>query len=163
MAHDGQLPSFSDKEPAIDARELITRLSIIRVYGTASMGNESWALAASDLDAILFDKIGAEALRMEQPKVSYEDKRQLLLDFSQSILGRGDESIIGAGDNLGRLGSLQVIAQRLATDLAENLQVGFLGETIKDSSDLAYFAQALRNPRFETFLYSRVEKAHQAA
>jgi len=103
---------------------------------------------AGDFDKKLFDKIGDAALRLEQPKARYEDKRQLLLDFSQSILGRRDESIPGTGGDLGRLGSLQIIRQRLAADLAENLQVGFLGETLKDSDDLAYFAQALRNPRF---------------
>jgi hypothetical protein len=122
--------------------------------GRASFTTES-------LDQALFDKIGEDALRLEQPRASYDDKRQLLLDFAQSIVG--DEKSAPAkppgnpdnqGDLLGRrggLGDIQIIRQYLAEDLATDLQVRFIGETIGSPEALAVKAQALRNPRFETF------------
>lgn len=107
-------------------------------------------VGVAQLDKKLFDRIGDDALRVEQPKARYEDKRQLLLDFSESIVGDPKESA-GARADIGTLGALQVIRQRLALDLAENLKVGFIGESVHSPDDLARLAQALRNPRFETF------------
>jgi hypothetical protein len=105
---------------------------------------------AEELDAELFGKIGEEALRLEQPRAKYEDKRQLLLDFSTSIVGdrQGDKPGPDAGRRVGRL---QVLQERFAADLAINLKVGFIGETIESTYDLVSKAQALRNPQFETF------------
>lgn len=98
----------------------------------------------------LIGKIGEEELRIEQPKAKYEDKRQLLFDFSASIVGDrpGNPARPDAGRRVGRL---QVLATRFAADLAVNLQVGFVGEIINSPEELVRKAQALRNPQFETF------------
>jgi hypothetical protein len=111
----------------------------------------------TDLRDSLIDRIGEDALRLEQPKASYEDKRQLLLDFAQSILegdsgkASGEKELDQEGDLRGRIGNASIIRQRLARDLETDLQVRFIGETIGSPEELAVKAQALRNPRFETF------------
>ncbi|MEI7955996.1 MAG: JAB domain-containing protein, partial [Verrucomicrobiota bacterium] len=97
----------------------------------------------------LLDKIGENALRVEQPRARYEDKRQLLLDFSKSILGPAQKG--HAADSSTRLGALSVLAQKFAQKLATDLQVRFIGDTISDTAGLVMRAQALRNPLFETF------------
>jgi proteasome lid subunit RPN8/RPN11 len=94
--------------------------------------------------------MGEDALRLEQPRVSYDDKRQILLDFSQSILG-SDQAGNQPGSDSGRRSGLSVIRQRLADQLNADLKIDFIGEQVADIEALAVKAQALRNPRFETF------------
>ncbi len=104
---------------------------------------------AAGFQTILLDRIGEEALRVEQPGAKYEDKRQLLLDFSKSILGPAQKGL--ASDSTARLRALSVLAQKFAQKLATDLQVRFIGDTIGDTAGLVMRAQALRNPLFETF------------
>lgn len=116
-----------------------------------------WLLPRGALRDSIVDRIEEDALRLKQPKASYEDKRQLLLDFAQSILegdsgkASGKKELDQEGGLRGRIGNASIIRQRLARDLETDLQVRFIGETIGSPEELAVKAQALRNPRFETF------------
>jgi hypothetical protein len=116
----------------------------------------------AELSQSLIDKIGEDALRLEQPKISYEDKNQLLLDFSASVIANADgrAASTNAGDIqeegllLGRrsgLGEISILAQKHLEEIKENLKVDFIGATIDSAKALAIHAQSLRNPKYETF------------
>lgn len=128
------------------------------VLGGDGLNQGTFGFSIGSFHESLLDRIGEDELRLEQPKASYEDKRQLLLDFSKSIL-EGDAGEVAATseglaqerDLRGRIGNAAIIRQRLARDLETDLQVRFIGETIGSPEELAVKAQALRNPRFETF------------
>jgi len=135
-----------------------SKIKITEENGTPmEMGGEG-SFSIGSFHKSLLDTIGEEELRLEQPKTSYEDKRQLLLEFSKSIL-EGDarevaattEGLAQERDLRGRIGNAAIIRQRLASGLETDLQVRFIGETIGSPEELAVKAQALRNPRFETF------------
>jgi orotate phosphoribosyltransferase len=120
-------------------------------YGTGNgtdQGEASYSMTVAELDEKLFDKIGESALRVEQPRARYEDKRQLIFDFSQSIVGQPAVPVVGAAAGFREL---QIIGQKFAEKLAIDLQVRFIGETLSDTESLVRKAQALRNPLFETF------------
>jgi len=123
------------------------------VLGGNGLSQGSFAFSIGSFHESLLDRIGGDELRLEQPKVSYEDKRQLIFDFSASIIGQeeGGETQAPSRRDAGRLASVQVLRQRLAQGIAVNLEVRFLGETIQSQDDLATKAMALRNPMFETF------------
>ena len=110
----------------------------------------------------IVDRIEEDALHLEQFKTSYERKKQLLLEFSAEILGdsrgknyRGTLPIARDGSQtrmvLGRLGGLRVLRQKLASDIAVDLKVSLIGETLDSADKLASLAMSLRNPSFETF------------
>jgi hypothetical protein len=161
---EGAIPGFHFK--SAEARDVF----IGGASGESPLGSSPTALFSSptpvtseQLGTVLLDKIGEEALRVEQPKAKYEDKRQQLFDFAQSIIEGDPESGQDTGNDaasgdvagermlLGRLGDASIIRQRLARDIQTDLQVRFIGDTIGSPEDLAVKAQALRNPRFETF------------
>jgi orotate phosphoribosyltransferase len=132
------------------------------VLGGDGLNQGTFGFSIGSFHESLLDRIGEDELRLEQPHAKYEDKRQLLLDFAASIVGpevgheESQEPSSAAGDtasrgDAGRLGSIQILGQRLANNLATDLQVKFLGETIRNSDDIAAKAMALRNPLFETF------------
>jgi hypothetical protein len=107
----------------------------------------------------LLDKIGEQALRAEQPKAKYEDKRQLLLDFAESILNPAAEKSAQTGNVSRRtFGPLQVIRERFAQKLQLDPQIRFIGETLTDLTDFVERAQALRNPLFETFYVIAIKR-----
>lgn len=129
-------------------------------YGTGNgtdQGAASYSMTAAELDEKLFDKIGESALRVEQPKASYADKRQLLFDFAQSITGPVQQGTTAQGDR--RFNTLRVIGQKFAEKLSVDLQCRFIGEEIRLASDLVIKAQALRNPLFETFYLLGMDSA----
>jgi predicted ABC-type ATPase len=97
----------------------------------------------------LMAPITEDVMRAEQPKASYDDKRQLLFDFAASIIDPAGKAPTTKAP--GMLGDIPIIRQRLANEVAVNLKVQFLGDTVVSPSDLAAKAQALRNPMFETF------------
>lgn len=133
--------------------------------GDQDQGFEMESFSVERLDAELFGKIGEDALRLEQPRAKYEDKRQLLLDFSASIVGGGRPGL-GRGASradVRRFAKLQIVRERLAEDVAINTRVDFLGETISGPADLAVKALALRNPRFETFYLFALKEAPDPA
>ena len=135
-----------------------SKIKITEENGTPMEIGGEGSFSIGSFHKSLLDTIGEEELRLEQPKASYEDKRQLLLDFSKSIL-EGDarevaattEGLAQERDLRGRIGNAAIIRQRLASGLETDLQVRFIGETIGSPEELAVKAQALRNPRFETF------------
>ena len=122
----------------------------IPTYATNS-ATDSYSIGTADqLQNTLLDRIGEEALRLEQPRKSYADKQQLLLDFSRSVIGE-DPAAEGEGNNARRVGNLQLIRSRVAETLARDLKVNFIGEDITSPADLVAKAQVLRNASFETF------------
>jgi hypothetical protein len=104
--------------------------------------------AAAKLDDELFGEISEEARRLEQPRARYEDKRQLLLDFSESILGSMAPGGSRGGQNERRFAGLQIIRERLAADLVADTPVDLLGETVPSSEDFAVKALALQRECF---------------
>jgi hypothetical protein len=131
-------------------------------YGTGSgvMQGEagySMVLTAEDLRNNLLDRIGEEGLRLEQPKASYADKRQLLFDFAKSITEPAGQGTGTEGDR--RFNSLRIIGQKFSEKISRDLQCRFIGEEIKSAEDLAIKAQALRNPLFETFYLLGIDSA----
>jgi hypothetical protein len=122
----------------------------IPTYATNS-ATDSYSIGTADqLQNTLLDRIGEEALRLEQPRKSYADKQQLLLDFSRSVIGE-DPAAEGEGNNARRVGNLRLIRSRVAETLARDLKVNFIGEDITSPADLVAKAQVLRNASFETF------------
>jgi hypothetical protein len=99
---------------------------------------------AAKLDDELLGEISEEARRLEQPRARYEDKRQLLLDFSESILGSMAPGGSRGGQNERRFAGLLIIRERLVADTP----VDFLGETVPSSEDFAVKALALRRECF---------------
>lgn len=134
----------------VDPREL----SAIEPFSVGSS-----PITAETLANELAGRIGEENLRLEQPRVSYEDKRQLLLDFAKSITD-GDSGGTGQAVNDPRgLRRLQLIRSRLVEKVRVDLQVRFIGDTIDSVETLVEKAQALRNPGFETFYLLAVDDA----
>jgi hypothetical protein len=99
----------------------------------------------------LLDSIGEQALRVEQPGESYEDKKQLLLDFAKSLLPEEKPAKRSETVSDGRRDAIRTIRQRVANTVATDLKVRFIGDVIRGTEDLVQKAQALRNPGFETF------------
>jgi hypothetical protein len=114
--------------------------------GTRSAGGTAlYSPAASNPTALaksLFDSIGEQALRVEQPGKSYEDKRQLILDFSKSVIPTGPESTPDVRQ--ARVQTIRTLRQRVANTVAVDLKVRFIGDVIPDTETRVEKAQALR-------------------
>jgi hypothetical protein len=83
---------------------------------------------------------------VEQPGKSDEDKKQLLLDFAHSLLPEGSAPAVSEAN----LQGIRALRQRVAANVATDLQVKFIGQQIEGLKDLVEKAQTLTNPGFET-------------
>jgi hypothetical protein len=81
---------------------------------------------------------------VEQPGKSYEDKRQLTLDFSKSVLPEDQSATRPKTVSDGRRGAIRTIRQRVAGTVSVNLKVKFIGEVLSGVEALVEKAQALR-------------------
>jgi len=112
---------------------------------TAVLGSTAPQSATAPAQAkSLVDSIGVQAIRVEQTGKSYEDKKQLLLDFSKSLLPEDKPAKRSETVSNGRRGAIRKLRQRAAKTVTTDLKVRFIGDVIPDTETLDEKAQALR-------------------